>query len=84
MQTHSKILKWGNSLGIRLSGALKELTDFKVGTEVDIEIRKDGLFIKKSSHQKILPYSESELIADLNEESHRDLLTSPLRNEWHD
>ena len=84
MQTHSKILKWGNSLGIRLSGALKELTDFKVGTEVDIEIRKDVLFIKKSSYQKIFPYSESELIAELNEESHRDLLTSPLRNEWHD
>lgn len=48
MHINAKILKWGNSLGIRLSGALKELTDFKEGTVIDVEIKDDGLYITKA------------------------------------
>ena len=84
LHVNAKVLKWGNSLGIRLSGALKELTDFKAGTSVDIEIKKDGLFIRKAEQKTILPFSESFLLDDLDEKSHTNLLTKPQGNEWYD
>ncbi len=81
---NAKVLKWGNSLGIRLSGVLKELTDFKVGTELDVEIKKEGLFIRKLEKKTILPFSETALISDLNKKSHMHLLVKPQGSEWHD
>ncbi|MBK2123769.1 hypothetical protein [Fangia hongkongensis] len=84
MHVNAKVLKWGNSLGIRLSGALKDLTDFKAGTEVDIEIKKDGLFIRKSPQKTILPFSESALLEGLDEKSHDSLLAKPQGDEWYD
>ena len=84
MHMQAKILQWGNSLGIRLSGRLKDLTHFKVGTEVNIDIREDGLFIKKATDKKILPFSEKELLVDLDASSQISLLTNPNNKEWHD
>ncbi|GGG00724.1 MULTISPECIES: AbrB/MazE/SpoVT family DNA-binding domain-containing protein [Cysteiniphilum] len=84
MHTNAKILKWGNSLGIRLSGALRDLTDFKAGTIVDVEIKADGLFIRKAKQKTILPFSESSLLDGLDESSHKDLIVKPQGNEWHD
>ena len=84
MHVNAKILKWGNSLGIRLSGVLKDLTDFKAGTVVDVEIKKDGLFISKAKRKAILPFSESSLLDDLDEKSHSNLLATPQGKEWHD
>jgi antitoxin MazE len=84
MHTNAKILKWGNSLGIRLSGALRGLTDFKAGTVVDVEIKADGLFIRKVKQKTILPFSESALLNGLDEKNHQDLIVKPQGNEWHD
>ncbi|WP_119344472.1 AbrB/MazE/SpoVT family DNA-binding domain-containing protein [Facilibium subflavum] len=84
MHINAKILKWGNSLGIRLSGALKELTDFKEGTAIDVEIKDDGLYITKAKNKKILPFSESSLLKELDPKAHNALLAAPKGNEWHD
>ena len=84
MHINAKVLKWGNSLGIRLSGALRDLTDFKAGTIIDVEIKKDGLFIRKAKKKSILPFSEAILLNDLDDSSHKNLLAKPQGNEWHD
>lgn len=77
----AKILKWGNSLGIRLSGKLKALTCFKPGVLVDVDIRDDGLFIKKSNVKNLLPFSEGALLDDLST-CNTDLLAIPTDKEW--
>lgn len=46
---HSKVLKWGNSLGIRLTNDIASLTALEAGSEVDIVISKSGILIKKKS-----------------------------------
>ena len=83
MHVEAKILKWGNSLGIRLSGALKEM-NFTAGENVDIEIKDDGLFIKKNKNTAVFPYSENSLISAIDAEEHNTLLAIPQGDEWHE
>lgn len=46
---HSKVLKWGNSLGIRLTHEIASLTSLDAGSEVDIVISGTDIIIKKKS-----------------------------------
>lgn len=84
MIIHTKIQKWGNGLALRVSGGMRDIPHFVEGTEVDVEIFEEGFLVKKSllKENKMFPYSESQLLACLNEAtSHSDLLTNPLSNE---
>ncbi|WP_252178999.1 hypothetical protein [Endozoicomonas sp. 4G] len=72
MEIEAEIKKWGNSLALRLSGAMAEVPDFSVGTKVCVSISKDGLVIKKAvkeSKKLNLPYSEKSLLRGLNPET---------------
>ncbi|MFC1692616.1 AbrB/MazE/SpoVT family DNA-binding domain-containing protein [Candidatus Latescibacterota bacterium] len=39
MNCHSKVQKWGNSLGIRIRRSIADQLDLKENTEVDITIQ---------------------------------------------
>ena len=85
MHIESEIKRWGNSLALRITGAMAEIPNFKAGTKVDIEIKEDGLFIKpiiRSSRKLRLPYSEQQLVAELTPSlAHADELVSPSAKE---
>ena len=80
MEIEAEIKKWGNSLALRLSGAMAEMPSFAVGTKVLVGISKDGLVVKKAVHTKRklkLPYSENRLLKWLSPETaHADELAS--------
>ncbi|KTD62124.1 AbrB/MazE/SpoVT family DNA-binding domain-containing protein [Legionella spiritensis] len=82
MKTHAKIQKWGNGLALRIGGSMREIPQFKEGTEVDIEITEAGFTVTKSIRKKRFPFNEADLLKGLSpEKAHADLLASPLSNE---
>ena len=80
MEIETEIKKWGNSLALRLSGAMAEMPSFDVGTKVRVGISKEGLVIKKVVTQEkklCLPYSEKSLLKGLTPEAaHADELAT--------
>ena len=83
MKVHMRIQKWGNGLALRVSGPMRDIPHFQEGTEVDIQITKEGFIVRKSTHnKKLFPFSELTLIADLTSElAHADLLANPTARE---
>ena len=83
MIIHTKIQKWGNSLALRLGGAIREIPRLKEGTEVDIKIFSDGFTVTKAKKTRIFPYKETELLKNLSPETaHADLIATPLPKEF--
>ena len=77
MRVQAKIQKWGNSLGIRLSGPLKVIPQFKEDMLVDVEVTEAGISIRPSvkMKRKKLPFSEDVLLDGLTvKSSHADEL----------
>jgi len=84
MKVRAKIQKWGNGLALRVGGVMRDIPDFKEGTEVDVEVTEDGFLVKRSTHKKkpLFPYSEGQILEGLTRErAHADLLAIPLPNE---
>jgi antitoxin MazE len=84
MHVETEIKKWGNSLAIRLSGAMAELPRLQEGTRVSIDISNEALVIKpvKAIKKLKLPYSENSLVASLTPVlAHADELARPIGNE---
>ena len=84
MLIQTKIKKWGNSLGLRLSGPLKSLPHFTEDMLVDIEVTEKGLVVTPAINKNLkkFPFSEAELIAGLDEKTaHADLLAPLLSKE---
>ena len=79
----SKIEKWGNGLGLRVSGIMRDIPQLLVNTHVTVEVFEDGFIVKKTMPPyKKLPFSEEELLFGLDENtSHSELLTTPLKSE---
>lgn len=80
----TKIQKWGNGLGLRVSGLLRDIPHFEENTPVTIEITEDGFFVKKTQQSiNPLPFSEEQLLFGLNPSTaHSDLVSATLENEW--
>lgn len=84
MKVHAKIQKWGNGLALRISGAMREIPHLKEGTNVDIEVTKQGFTLTKSffKGKSRLPFAEKELLKGMSpEKAHADLLAMPLSHE---
>jgi len=80
MKMQAKIQKWGNSLALRIGGAMREIPRLKNGTEVDVEITEAGFTVTKA--KKRFPFKESDLLQGLSKETaHADLLASLQPNE---
>jgi antitoxin MazE len=87
MLVHGKIQKWGNGLALRVSGVMRDIPNFKEGSEVDIEVTEKGLHITKAkSKRRIkLPFSEAQLLKGLNPKTgHADAIANPLVTEYGD
>jgi antitoxin MazE len=84
MLVKARIQKWGNGLGLRISGVMRELPQFKEGVALDVTVTEQGLSIVKSKKQSklVLPHSEAMLLKGLNSDSvHSDDLFSLLDGE---
>ena len=85
MHVHTRIQKWGNGLGLRVSGLMRDVPKLYVGAEVDVDVTEHGFTIRKVEPKKLatsLRYSEAQLLAGLDPvTAHADLLTEPLPHE---
>ena len=80
----TKIQKWGNGLGLRVSGPMRDIPHFSENTNVTVEVFEDGFIVKKAKPANSpLPYSEEALLAELDQHTaHDDLLANPSSDEW--
>lgn len=83
MKVHAIIQQWGNSLALRISGAMREIPHFQAGSEVEVDITEAGLnIIKASTKTRHFPFQEKDLIKSLTPKTaHADLLARPLDSE---
>ncbi len=69
MKVNAKIQKWGNSLGLRISGPIKAIPRFEENMNVIVEISEKGLCVypkpKKKTAREILPFTEDALLKGL-------------------
>ncbi len=89
MKIHAKIQKWGNSLGLRISGAMKTVPQFEDNMNVIVEVSEKGLYVypkpKKLTARDILPFTLEELLMDIDDETVKrdhDLLPKLLPREY--
>ncbi|MFP4207262.1 MAG: hypothetical protein ACLFSC_01310 [Wenzhouxiangella sp.] len=77
----AKIQPWGNSMGLRLTRAVRDLAELQEGCEVTLEITADGLLIRKKD-RPAKPWTEHELLAGLTPHTaHADELPQLLAQE---
>ncbi len=86
MHIEAEIKKWGNSLALRITGAMAEIPHLKAGTKVDIEVKKEALIIKpvrvKNKRKLTLPFEEKQLLLQLTPAlAHADELATPTALE---
>ena len=80
---HAKIQRWGNGLGLRVAGLMRDIPHFTPDTEVEVEVFEDGFRVKKAKIDSFkLPYTESELLDGLTAETvQAELLATPHLSE---
>lgn len=80
----AKIERWGNGLGLRVSGPLRDVPQFIENSPVTVEVFEDGFTVKKATASiKNLQYTEDQLIAGLNPNTaHCELLALPIEGEF--
>ena len=52
MRVQATIQKWGNGLGIRISGTMRDIPHFEAGMPVEVEVSEKGLEIRKACFRK--------------------------------
>ena len=84
VEVKSKIQKWGNGLGLRVSGAMRDIPSFSENTDITVEIFEDGFTVKKVAiDANELPYSEQELLRGLGTSvAQEELLATTTDVEW--
>lgn len=85
MQVQAEIKKWGNSLGLRVTGPMRDVPAFTKGTKVDIEVTEEGLMIRKAKkiNKPSFLFSEAELLEGMTPaKAHAELVTKVLDTEW--
>ncbi len=84
MRIEAYIQKWGNGLGLRVSGAMREIPGFEINTPVTVEILKDGFKVKKVTSFKPAPIlKEKDILAGLTAKTaHADSLAHLTPPEW--
>jgi len=86
MQIQAHIQKWGNGLGLRVSGVLRDIPNFQADDEVQVEVTEQGFSVIKIISKKtplFKRYTEAELLEDITPRKiHADELAKPLLQEW--
>lgn len=60
---NTKIMKWGNSLALRIPKSFAQAINLEEGNDVRIKIEKDNLIVKKAKNKK---YDLKSLLAGIN------------------
>lgn len=84
MRLQAKIQKWGNSLGLRLTGPMRAVPDFRENMIVDVDVSEEGLTIvpADTANLTVLPFTEGQLLSGLDSEtSHADELATLTTKE---
>ena len=88
MKQKATIRKWGNSLALRLSGAMATVPKFTENMDVMVDISESKLVIKPivSESKMKLPYTEMDLLKGLDAKTaHADEFNIKLTDdEWSD
>lgn len=85
MKVKAKIQKWGNGLGLRVSGVIRDIPNFEEDAPVEIEVTENGFEVTKikESGLQALPFSEAELLKGMTPETaHADIIAKPLSSEF--
>ena len=86
MRVETAIEKWGNSLALRVTGAMAELPRFAPGTRVTVDIDSEGLVVRRAAgslRSFRFPESERALLAGMTaENAHADLVADPGGREF--
>lgn len=85
MLVNTQIVKWGNSLALRISGPMRTVPNFTQGMNIQVEVSEEGLkvYSLKKKQNLNLPFSQEELIKHLNpKNSHKKILANISDDEW--
>jgi len=86
MKIKTTIRKWGNSLGLRITGPMKSIPKFEENMPVTVDISENGILIEPIKKSRLkLPFTEAELLGDLDKQTSRedkDLIAPPLPKEY--
>lgn len=82
MHLQAKIQKWGNGLGMRISGVLRDIPHFHEGDLIQVEVSAEGFTVKKIPPAVKRFYSEEELLRGITSyHGHADLSPTLLDSE---
>lgn len=85
VRVETEIKKWGNSLALRVTGAMAELPQLEPGTRVTVDIDSEGFVVRRAEgalRSFRFPDSESALVAGITaDNAHADLLAEPSGRE---
>jgi antitoxin MazE len=87
MHIESEIKKWGNSLALRITGAMADRHHFEEGCKVLVDVTDEGLLIKPAKRNSgiKMPFSEDDLLDGLSaHQAHADELAEPFQDELGD
>jgi antitoxin MazE len=77
----ARVQPWGNSMGLRLTRAVRDLAELKEGSEVTLEITAEGVLIRKKD-RPARTWTEHELLTGLTPHTaHADELPQLLAQE---
>ncbi len=86
MKVRAKIQKWGNGLGLRVSGPIRDIPHFEENTTVELDVNEYGFTATKVEayySKKTLPFNETELLEGITpKKAHADILIKPLSSEF--
>jgi antitoxin MazE len=86
MRVRAKIQKWGNGLGLRVSGPIRDIPHFEENTTVELDIDEHGFTATKvetHASRRALPFNESDLLKGMTpEKAYADILIKPLSSEF--
>lgn len=75
----TKIQRWGNGLGLRVAGVMRDLPHFTPDTAVEVEVFEDGFTVRRAKPSRgKLPFSESELLEGLTSDTVQSELLAAL------
>lgn len=86
MLIQATIQKWGNSLGLRLTGPARSIPNFKENMRVNISINESGIqVIPLHQEKKFFMFKEKELLKGLSSKTaHSDALATLNGEEFGD
>lgn len=66
----AKIQRWGNGLGLRVAGLIRDIPHFTPDSVVEVEVFEDGFTVRKAKQsRRQLPFSEAELLTGLTSDT---------------